>query len=96
MLDRLLLMAVSHVDAMRGHFNNRPYHGLIFGRFNKTSSQVGKVLYAMAVHAVQTRALHMGGVVKVQVIAAVNSRLQRSLSAWPRPGPGSFWSASRL
>ena len=48
--------------------------------FNETSSQVGKILYAMAVHAVQTRALHMGGVVKVQKIAAVNSWLQRSLS----------------
>ena len=42
---------------------------------------MGKILYAMAVHAVQTRALHMGGVVvKVQKIAAVNSWLQRSLS----------------
>jgi len=33
----------------------------------------------MAVLAVQTRALDMGGVVKVQKIAAVNSWLQRSL-----------------
>ena len=33
----------------------------------------------MAVHAVQSRALNMGGVVKVQKIAAVNSWLQRSL-----------------
>ena len=41
---------------------------------------MGKILYAMAVHAVQARALNMGGVVKVQKIAAVNSWLQRSLS----------------
>ena len=58
----------------------RTMHGLVFGHFNETSSQVGKILYAMAVHAVQTWAPHMGGVVKVQKIAAVNSWLQPSLS----------------
>ena len=37
-------------------------------------------MYAMAVHDVHTQALNVGGVVKVQKIAAVNSWLQRSLS----------------
>ena len=64
---------------MQGYFNEGPYHGLVFGHLNETSSQVGKIMYAMAVHVVQTRALHMGGVVKVPKIAAVNSCLQRSL-----------------
>ena len=65
---------------MHGYFHERPYHGLVFGHFNETSSQVGEIMYAMAVHGVQTRALHMGSVVKVLKIAAVNSWLQRSLS----------------
>ena len=73
--------ADGHVGPMQGYFNERPYHGLVFGYFNETSAQGGKVLYARAVNAVYTRAFNMGGgVVKVQEIAAVNSWLQRSLS----------------
>ena len=72
--------ADGHVGPVQGYFNERPYHGLVFGHFNETSTQVGKVLYAMAVHAEQTRALYMGGNTRVQRIAAVYSWLQRKLS----------------
>ena len=65
---------------MQGYFNERSYHVMVFGHFDETSSKVGKIMYAMAVHVVQTRLLNIGGVVEVQKIAAVNSWLQRSLS----------------
>ena len=82
---------------MHGYFNERSYQGLVFGHFNETSSHVGNVVYDMAVHAVHTRALYMGGVVKVQKIAAVNLWLQRSLSCCVAKARARLiWSASSL
>ena len=69
------------MELFRLHAAHQVANQFVFGHnFNETGSLVGKVLYAMAIHALQTRALNMGGDVKVQRIAAVNSWLQRSLS----------------
>ena len=55
---RLFRTAYGHVGPMQGYFNEIPYNGLVFGHFNETSSQVGKISYAMAVHAVHGHEAH--------------------------------------
>ena len=57
---RLFRTADGHVGPMQGYFNERPYHGLVFGHFNETSSQVGEIMYAMALRCTDSGPSHGG------------------------------------